>query len=160
MQSRGCGSCRKNSELAHKTRLCARHDKVMAWQTTRRMPPVKAVKAYWAGRLSNKIWRKSDCPYEVVTEDFCFACGAAGVPLERAHIRPHMRDPRNDIPSNIHMLCTWCHCDSEHLSGLPYFRWFKQRKAFEGVNSAVEELLAHLSDDTKELLRRLVRQGG
>ena len=117
----------------------------------RNMPSVEKVKEFWAKKLSTKVYgHKADCPEEVMEEDFCWACGVSqnsfAVKLERCHIRPrkgYKTDPKwkksekdkIDAPSNLHMLCGYCHNDSEELTGLEYFRWFKKRKFNEGFNS-------------------------
>ena len=77
--------------------------------TSRNMPSVKKIKEYWACRLSNNIWSKADNPYEVLTEDFCWACGAAGLSLQRAHILSRAGHPNpksTDKVENLHMLCS------------------------------------------------------
>ena len=110
----------------------------------RNMDSVQKVKEYWAEPLSNNFWRKADCPNEMLTEDFCFACGVSGVPLQRAHILTRCIAPdikASDKAKNLHMLCKWCHYDSEELTGLKYFRWFKNRKFNEGVRSTADRFL-------------------
>ena len=115
---------------------------------SRNMPSVEKVKQFWAKKLSSGVYgQKADCPEEVMQEDFCWACGVSessfGKKLQRCHIRPRIgyaTDPKwkesekdkIDAPSNLHMLCRYCHNDSEELAGLEYFRWFKKRKFNEG----------------------------
>ena len=113
-------------------------------KTNRSMPSVNKIKEYWACRLSNNVWRKADNPYEVLTKDFCWACGAVGFPLQRAHIlsRAGHPDPKStDKVENLHMLCSVCHTDSEEIDGLKYFRWFRKRKFGAGPDKFVKGVL-------------------
>ena len=44
--------------------------------------------------------------------------------LERAHIKARV-EGRRDEPSNLHLLCTNCHVESEYLSGRAYWNWLR-----------------------------------
>jgi 5-methylcytosine-specific restriction endonuclease McrA len=109
---------------------------------SRNMPSKAKIKRFWASRLSNRIWRKADSTDEVIAVDFCFACGVSGLPLERCHI--HARSMGgDDLPRNLHLLCRWCHLESELLSGLEYFRWFKKRSFAEGLRTQANNFLKY-----------------
>lgn len=102
----------------------------------RNMPKPQTVRNFWAPRLVEM--GKFYSVEEVSEGDYCFACGFpegdTQKKTQRAHIRPINRGGSND-PSNIHLLCTICHKNSEHLFGEAYMEWFRTR-------SIIDRLLA------------------
>ena len=100
------------------------------------MPSKYQIYAYWKDRLvndygkdfykGNMLMREAERtknPYAYM----CFACGAFAVRIERAHIVALCEGGTNDV-SNIHLLCTSCHRNSETISDVPaYEKWFKKR---------------------------------
>ena len=100
------------------------------------MPSKYQIYAYWKDRLVNDYGKdfykgnllmreaqRTKNPYAYM----CFACGAFAVRIERAHIVALCEGGTNDV-SNIHLLCTSCHRNSETISDVPaYEKWFKKR---------------------------------
>lgn len=89
------------------------------------MPTRAAIKRYW---LNTSIWRfKCYGRKDLEMYNICFACGMeSAYNLDRAHIIPLMYGGTNDC-SNIHLLCSTCHAESEYLDDdnqLEYYNWF------------------------------------
>ena len=59
-----------------------------------------------------------------VYEQECFACGR-WARLERCHIIPSSFDGNNDV-SNLHLLCSGCHKESEGVK--TYDHWFTYKR--------------------------------
>ena len=58
---------------------------------------------------------------------YCFACGCPDSVmggLQRTHIKSRTQGGK-DEPSNLHLLCTKCHVESEYLSGRAYWNWLR-----------------------------------
>ena len=80
----------------------------------RNMPSRKKIFEYWYGKLDN-----------VADADSCFKCAFnIGVP-DRAHIIS-VFDGGSDDVSNLHLLCSNCHKESEVWSGEMYDLWFEE----------------------------------
>lgn len=114
---------------------------------SRNMPTIDSIKQFWSSRFSKPFWlhRKPNLGSELLHEDFCWACGVSGHRLERAHIVGRIlvkSDEKRDSEKNIHLLCVYCHCDSEGMGLHEYFRWFRDRKFAEGVKSAEHKIMA------------------
>lgn len=109
-----------------------------------------------------------------VINDQCFACGSTHK-LERAHILPICLGGNNDV-QNIHLLCAYCHLESETLHGESYWKWyqyklfddfdfgFKRFKAYIKSGALLQEINEETIDDErfleiKFLIDRLVRNG-
>ena len=100
------------------------------------MPSKYEVYAYWKDRLVNdygKDFYKGDTLAEQNSRPkngyvyMCFACGAFTVRIERAHIVALCEGGTNDV-SNIHLLCTSCHKNSETIINISeYEKWLKRR---------------------------------
>lgn len=81
------------------------------------MPSKAKIASHWEGGYR--------CPddWDVEEQGFiCFVCGKPGE-VERAHILAVVDGGSND-PSNLHLLCSGCHKDSEYLNGRRYEAWF------------------------------------
>jgi len=78
------------------------------------MPTVKRIVEYWNNKFT--IYDKE-----------CFACGRIA-PLHRAHIVPSWIEENNHV-SNLHLLCTMCHAESEGLK--LYQEWFDYKRKNE-----------------------------
>lgn len=102
----------------------------------RKMPTKVSIKNYWDMIFHSDIdgcvvpyWEGTpwDGDYENRKKDNCFACNigwlAGSVRVQRSHILPKC-EGGTDKESNIHLLCTDCHKESEGLSGYDYFVWF------------------------------------
>jgi len=142
------------------------------------MPSKIEIVEYWLPLL---IHKKYDLDYyydEVLLENgmrkhgkvksnnlcnMCFACTVQAI-TERAHILSIVKGGNNAI-INLHLLCKPCHRESEGLSGIYYFFWFKNKNLY---NSAIrrhqidlarlytEEILkGNLSVIPKDILERL-----
>jgi hypothetical protein len=59
-------------------------------------------------------------------ESPCFACGAHSEPLQRCHIKALCEGGSNAV-DNIHLLCRYCHLESEMLSDNFYWKWFDKK---------------------------------
>lgn len=97
----------------------------------------KQIRDYWAEK---NIWKRKgySSKDEFVADKYtCFACSftfyhdkkrfgrSAVIPLERAHILP-VGPPHfgPDEINNIHLLCHYCHTESENKIGVAYWKWF------------------------------------
>lgn len=76
-------------------------------------------------------WQIKDSNYNMskLYAETCWAC-KLGFPVHvsfhRAHILPICEGGSNDH-TNIHLLCSECHYDSEYLNGDSYWSWFYNR---------------------------------
>jgi hypothetical protein len=50
----------------------------------------------------------------------------------------------SDQISNIHLLCPFCHEMSEYLSGLKYWRWFKNQRFAQAVEWGAARTIGRL----------------
>jgi hypothetical protein len=92
------------------------------------LPSEKAIRRYWAEKLGE---------LDLETDDACFACGTRTADtLHRAHILARV-EGGSDTADNLHMLCQWCHHDSEYLTGDDYWTWFESRTQFDMVISRI-----------------------
>ena len=71
--------------------------------------------------------RRRIAKYWNVKSDTCMACGAVAHQIDRAHIFPLRIDCKKgtNAESNIHLLCTVCHGESENLRDKSYEQWFE-----------------------------------
>jgi hypothetical protein len=90
------------------------------------LPSEKAIRRHWVDRL----WKRKgfDSPTEFLETGLCFACGMVLRSAQRAHIKARSAGGSDGV-ENLHMLCHWCHKDSEHLEGFAYWRWLLTRTA-------------------------------
>ncbi len=99
-----------------------------------------AIYRYWKPIMENKgvdIMWDYEGKKEIASNRvfYCFACGCPdGVlgGLQRAHIKSRT-DGGADVESNLHLLCTPCHVESEYLSGRAYWNWL--RYVYENENN-------------------------
>lgn len=77
------------------------------------MPTWNQIKEYWLNTSLFRLKGVTD-----VEQNFCFACltDNFSIRLERSHIKAICVGGDNH-PSNLHLLCSICHKDSEHLGG-------------------------------------------
>lgn len=92
-------------------------------------PHKRNLKYHWAEWLVAQD--KFDSVKEVLEADHCFACGFEQE-LQKAHILARSEGGSNE-ESNIHLLCNFCHRDSELISGETYYLWFKERNALDRI---------------------------
>ena len=88
----------------------------------RRMPDVNVIKRYWEG----KFRFIEDFGWNELPINACWKCGKERY-IEKCHIHAKCSGG-DDSPSNLHLLCGWCHKRSELLygfePGLAYYEWF------------------------------------
>lgn len=63
----------------------------------------------------------------------CFACGNH-LGVQRAHILPLNEGGDNSL-SNLHLLCSGCHTESEFMSGKEYWVWLINKNIHDYVTS-------------------------
>lgn len=101
------------------------------------MPTWNKIKEFWSNTSLFQLKGVKD-----INKNFCFACLAdyGEMKLERAHIHALCTGGSNEI-SNLHLLCSVCHKDSEFLGGSSggyeklyvdktqelYWKWFFDR---------------------------------
>lgn len=91
-----------------------------------KLPRESAIRRYWAEKFNYP---------GLVDDKGCFACTSVfRETLHRAHILARV-EGGSDTVENLHMLCPWCHRDSEFLSGAEYWAWFESRTQFDAVIS-------------------------
>ena len=107
------------------------------------LPSEKKIREYWQ---STDIWLKKPTQFcsssELLEKDVCFACGFMHNPrkkkstksCERAHILARS-EGGSDTVENLHMLCRYCHLDSEMISGEKYWDWFYRRSILDIAGS-------------------------
>lgn len=109
----------------------------------RHLPSKEKIIAYWIERLIYDYGKFSFDYFEseYVNQqnvwkscNMCFAC-MSELTLERAHILPKCEGGSDDL-DNLHMLCKYCHLDSEILSGQAYWEWFKSRHLYQSPFNA------------------------
>ena len=101
------------------------------------------IKQYWEEYLIRV--GKFDGIKEYWEADYCFACGMKEV-LQRAHIIPMCIGGKNEV-GNIHLLCSWCHIDSEHIEKLAdYYGWFLGRSVMDQIISEYLKRGGNISD--------------
>ena len=118
----------------------------------RLMPSKEAIKKYW-DKDSN-----GECRFRFI-EDFgwselptnaCWKCGQGGY-VEKAHIHSRCYS-HDDTPSNLHLLCSGCHKESEFFygfePGLMYYEWFYAGKFFW----LQKQMRKFISDDLAETI--------
>ena len=129
-------------------------------QTKRTYPSAKAIRTFWADWLASAESSDGDpkfiCAGEVFTEgDVCFACGTER-PLERAHILARCEGGSDEV-SNFHLLCGFCHRQSEFKHGADYLEWFRTKKnPLAEMLTAIEQLKREV---TSEVCNDLVIEG-
>ena len=89
------------------------------------LPKKQVIKDYWANYLID-VLGKFDSVMELNEADYCFACGCDHGRIQRAHILAKC-EGGTDRVNNIHLLCVYCHHDSEYITGAKYFRWLRKR---------------------------------
>lgn len=109
------------------------------------MPSKADIKNYWYPLLV--VFGKFDCKEEVYEADYCFACGMTykdGNNTDRAHILAHWRGGNEDV-SNLHLLCSGCHAQSENYIVDDYWIWFMETNPYHGMarHMAANILKAH-----------------
>src|SRR5262245_33789992 len=104
----------------------------MARMRKGRTPSREAIRAYWA---EQGIWQGKfisqeeflDTSDDELGHGACFACAwIYEHGLERAHILSDAAGGTQTV-DNLHLLCRYCHRDSEWLSGDAYWQWFRKR---------------------------------
>ena len=101
----------------------------------RKMPSALAIRKHWAEALwSIKGFDSID---EFMDPLPCFACGMHFGKLkpERSHIKARVEGGGDNV-ENLHMLCRYCHKDSEILQGDRYWSWFYARNSYDMLLSA------------------------
>ena len=63
-----------------------------------------------------------------VPSDTCMACGAVARQIDRAHIMAVQCGGTHDL-SNLHLLCTVCHGESEYLRLEAYEQWLELKSS-------------------------------
>lgn len=82
-------------------------------RTKRLMPSKEAIACWWAINTHERIR---------ATTSHCWCCGYPQLRLERAHITPRCMGG-SDEPSNLHLLCSRCHVETEGLNEKSYWRF-------------------------------------
>ena len=88
----------------------------------RKMPSRKQIYDYWSDKLS-----------QAVNDNTCFKCKFTDeehTAVERAHILA-VCDGGSDDCSNIHLLCSECHHNSESYSGELYNDWLNVKSDYK-----------------------------
>ena len=103
----------------------------------RKMPHENKIKREW----ENKFRFIEDFGWDELPTNACWKCGKDGY-VERAHIWKRMCS-FDDSPSNLHLLCSKCHNESEHLSGfepgLAYYEWFYSVGEFDWMRKLMDK---------------------
>jgi len=119
-----------------KVRKSNRHD-----SENRAQPSEKPIRKYWAKSPLGKYLNQN----ETSEERPCMACGGYG--NERAHIYALSYGGSN-LPSNIHMLCSICHHESEMIEGYSYWLWLIcKATVFHGGSDMTYEMDCKSSKD-------------
>lgn len=92
----------------------------------RKMPSNYSIRNFWSKVDGFPELMGFDCVEEFIEDDYCFACGLLGFKTERAHILAKTLGG-SDLCSNLHLLCSTCHKDSEYIDGEDYKRWLIER---------------------------------
>ena len=104
-------------------------------------PSEKPIRKYWAESPLGKYLNQS----ETSEGRPCMACGGYG--NERAHIYALVWKGSN-LPSNIHMLCSICHHESEMIEGYSYWLWLIcKATVFHGGSDMTYEMDCKSSSD-------------
>lgn len=96
----------------------------------RDMPKKKEIFKHWQKKLecSSKFWMDDEAAESCTKNEFekldtCFACGSKAR-TQRCHILPKCEGGTDEI-DNLHLLCEFCHTESEYFSGELYNEWFE-----------------------------------
>ena len=120
-----------------KVRKSNRHD-----SENRAQPSEKPIRKYWAESPLGKYLNQSS---RSDSDRNCMACGGYG--NERAHIHALSYGGSN-LPSNIHMLCSICHHESEMIEGYSYWLWLICKASlFHGGSDMTYEMDCKSSSD-------------
>ena len=92
---------------------------------SRNLPSKKKIAEYWSEVFFRHGWE-----LDQLSGDSCFACCRIPMKIQRCHIKARC-DGGSDQLQNIHLLCPGCHDESEPLSGLTYWRWYKHKRFSE-----------------------------
>ena len=86
------------------------------------MPSKSVIKKHWEG----KFRFIEDFGWKELPTSACWKCGKDGY-VEKSHIHSRCYS-YDDTPSNLHLLCSKCHTESEFFygfkPGLFYYEWF------------------------------------
>lgn len=99
------------------------------------MPSWRLVAKYWNALFFDHGW---EIDFEILDNKQCFACGRMGK-IQRCHIKPRC-EGGDDHVKNIHLLCVSCHQESEFLSGLSYWRWYRHKRYVEFSDICKKEM--------------------
>jgi hypothetical protein len=91
------------------------------------MPTARQIRLHWS--TTDLPARKGfSLSGSRIGRDICFACVMEVRHLERCHISPRCNGG-SDSPSNLHLLCSVCHEDSERFEDEAYWARFWERSA-------------------------------
>lgn len=99
------------------------------------LPSERKIREYWANAFTIQELRRKTFfnPSELMREGSCFACGWACHGTEKAHIVARSMGGSDEV-DNIHMLCPFCHEDSEYRDTPErYWAWFWERMPLDAV---------------------------
>jgi 5-methylcytosine-specific restriction endonuclease McrA len=103
--------------------------------TARKMPTKLSIKNHWAAYLI-KI-NKFDSYEELFEAEYCFACGMnSDGDIERAHIKARCEGGSDNV-ENLHLLCGFCHKQSEFINGKKYKTWFMEQNGLTMMLAAI-----------------------
>lgn len=111
------------------------------------------IKKYWFQKLKRigKIENIKRCDF--LKKDYCFSCLRVGPRLDRAHILAHSLGGE-DMPPNLHLLCSACHHQSEEYSGERYWYWFEKQNA---IHSILYDITRYSGLSTQKIVRFFMR---
>ncbi len=96
----------------------------------KKLPKVRDIHAYWS---NPDRWAEHGVKMPFAyQEGCCMACGCRGG--ERAHIRARANGGSDDI-SNLHILCSECHHNSEFIEGKAYWRWIARQNMWQNPHA-------------------------
>jgi hypothetical protein len=111
--------------------------------TSRKMPSKKSIYQYWHFQEGRQTLLEHNIELENQSDIFgeskidCFACGDI-LKIQRCHIIAKTMGGSDDV-SNLHLLCTKCHVESEFNPGHGYWIWLKHMLSEEW-----QELTEHI----------------
>lgn len=101
----------------------------------RNMPSAINIAKHWYDELLERCGK-------LTNEDgylLCFSCQEANIALERAHILAKI-EGGDDSLDNLHLLCPYCHRDTESISGELYWIYMKRAAKSRHHDSLIQRV--------------------
>jgi hypothetical protein len=96
--------------------------------TRKSMANKRKIIDYWVHGLGSKLLESRGIELGCFDKDnysCCFACGDI-LQVERYHILAIAEGGLNSV-DNLHLLCKYCHLESEMISGVIYWEWLENK---------------------------------